>query len=144
MPGSSREVRLRARASQTLAGGGDVPTMAAANPQEEDNTCQLVWEGAIRQRNFKKWGGIRDTQSEDFGREALKKFKLETFWVQIKAGVPDKQQEESMEVEETPRLKIKLYEDENNTAEADVAMNGDAEELDNDVDMRGYGMEDEE
>jgi U4/U6 small nuclear ribonucleoprotein PRP3 len=136
-------VLKRIKWMKILAGGGDVPTTAAAT-QEEDNTCQLVWEGAIRQRNFKKWGGIRDTQSEDFAREALKKFKLEPFWVQIKAGVPDKKQEKDMEIVETPRLKIKLYEDEDNAVEVGAAVNGDVEECGQDVVMDGYEVEDEE
>ena len=129
-------VLKRIKWMKILAGGGDVPTTAAANSHEEDNTCQLVWEGSIRQRNFKKWGGLRDVESEDFGREALKKFKLETFWVQIKDGLPDKVQEEEMEVEEIPRLKIKLYEDEDDAAA--TAMNGEVERNGEDVEMDGY------
>jgi len=51
----------------------------------EDNTCVLVHEGQIRERRFKKWGGVRDVETEQKARDALIKAKLENFWVMAKS-----------------------------------------------------------
>jgi U4/U6 small nuclear ribonucleoprotein PRP3 len=73
-----------------LEGGGEVQ-----DPEKwkgvEDNTCVLLHQGQIRDRKFKKWGGLRDTETETQAKEALARAKLDNFWVQAKAleGVKD-------------------------------------------------------
>jgi U4/U6 small nuclear ribonucleoprotein PRP3 len=51
----------------------------------EDETCQLIHEGQIRERRFKKWGNIREADSEQKAKDALVKAKLENFWVMAKS-----------------------------------------------------------
>jgi U4/U6 small nuclear ribonucleoprotein PRP3 len=51
----------------------------------EDETCQLIHEGQIRERRFKKWGNIREADTEQKARDALARAKLENFWVMAKS-----------------------------------------------------------
>ena len=67
-----------------LEGGGEI-----VNKEEwegvEDNTCVLVHEGQIRERKFKKWGNLRDVDTDQKARDALAKAKLENYWVMAKS-----------------------------------------------------------
>ena len=65
------------------------PTIAKGNqemlgdqPEPEDlsgNTCELVWEGELRTRNFKKWIGEREASNDAAARKWLGK-PAENFW----------------------------------------------------------------
>ncbi|KAF2420760.1 PRP3-domain-containing protein [Tothia fuscella] len=84
---SSREYKKamkRVKWKGILEGGGEV-----LDPERwkgwEDDTCTLIHQGMIRDHRFKKWGGLRETESESQAREALARAKLENFWVQAKA-----------------------------------------------------------
>jgi U4/U6 small nuclear ribonucleoprotein PRP3 len=65
------------------------PTIAKGNqemlgdqPEPEDlsgNTCELVWEGELRSRNFKKWIGEREASNDAAARKWLGK-PAENFW----------------------------------------------------------------
>jgi U4/U6 small nuclear ribonucleoprotein PRP3 len=67
-----------------LEGGGEVLDKEQWEGVE-DNTCVLVHEGQIRERRFKKWGNIREAETETKARDALVKAKLENFWVMAKS-----------------------------------------------------------
>ena len=49
------------------------------------STCVLVHEGQVRERRFKKWGNIREAETEQKARDALIKAKLENYWVMAKS-----------------------------------------------------------
>lgn len=65
------------------------PTIAKGNqemlgdePEPEDlsgNTCELIWEGELRTRNFKKWIGEREASNDAAARKWLGKG-AENFW----------------------------------------------------------------
>ncbi|KAI9674127.1 MAG: hypothetical protein M1817_001945 [Caeruleum heppii] len=48
------------------------------------NRCQLVWEGEVKQRGFRKWGS-RVCETDAQAREALQRGKYENFWVLAKS-----------------------------------------------------------
>ncbi|KAF2405134.1 PRP3-domain-containing protein [Trichodelitschia bisporula] len=51
----------------------------------EDNTCTLIYQGLIRDRKFKKWGSIREVESDSQAKDALTKAKMENFWTLAKS-----------------------------------------------------------
>jgi len=56
--------------------------MLEDEPEPEDlsgNTCELVWEGELRTRNFKKWVGEREASNDASARKWLGKG-AENFW----------------------------------------------------------------
>jgi U4/U6 small nuclear ribonucleoprotein PRP3 len=67
-----------------LEGGGEVLDKEHWEGVE-DETCVMVHEGQIRERRFKKWGNVREAETEIKAREALVKAKLENFWVMAKS-----------------------------------------------------------
>jgi U4/U6 small nuclear ribonucleoprotein PRP3 len=67
-----------------LEGGGEILDKEAWEGVE-DETCVLVHEGQIRERRFKKWGNVREADTEVKAREAMVKAKLENFWVMAKS-----------------------------------------------------------
>jgi U4/U6 small nuclear ribonucleoprotein PRP3 len=67
-----------------LEGGGEIVDKAAWEDVEDD-TCLLIHEGQIRERRFKKWGNIREADTEQKARDALVKAKLENFWIMAKS-----------------------------------------------------------
>ena len=56
------------------------------NPVEKDPTAKLIFEGEIRKRVFKKWGGLRNFSSEAYARTQLEKFGVASF---ISQAIPD-------------------------------------------------------
>lgn len=79
-----------------LAGGGDIEHAPADDvpdgdgivDKSADQTCQMLWQGQVRERRFKKWGGLREVETELQAVDALKRFKLETFWTLAKSSGP--------------------------------------------------------
>ena len=67
-----------------LEGGGEIVDKEQWEGVE-DETCVMVHEGQIRERRFKKWGNIREADTEQKARDALVKAKLENFWVMAKS-----------------------------------------------------------
>ena len=53
---------------------------------EKDPTARLVFEGEIRKRAFKKWGGLRNFTSEAHARTQLEKFGCASF---LSQAIPD-------------------------------------------------------
>ncbi|KAL8744499.1 MAG: hypothetical protein Q9190_003259 [Brigantiaea leucoxantha] len=56
-------------------------------PEEQDfseNRCRLVWEGELKNRQFRKWGS-RVCETESSAREALTRGKMENMWVLAKS-----------------------------------------------------------
>jgi U4/U6 small nuclear ribonucleoprotein PRP3 len=67
-----------------VEGGGVVPEPEAWAGVEDD-TCVLLHQGQIRDRKFKRWGGLREVETEQDAKKALAGAKLENFWIQAKA-----------------------------------------------------------
>jgi U4/U6 small nuclear ribonucleoprotein PRP3 len=61
--------------------------------EHEDNTCVLLHQGQIRERKFKKWGGLREVNTEQDARKVLSGAKLENFWTQAKSLAKEKEKE---------------------------------------------------
>ncbi|KAI4216233.1 MAG: hypothetical protein LQ351_001243 [Letrouitia transgressa] len=56
-------------------------------PEEQDyskNRCQLVWEGELKNRQFRKWS-TRVCETETLAREALSRGKMDSMWVLAKS-----------------------------------------------------------
>ncbi|KIW05628.1 uncharacterized protein PV09_03499 [Verruconis gallopava] len=75
-----RRIKWRA----ILEGGGEILDKELWEGVEDD-TCVLVHEGQVRERRFKKWGNIREAETEIAAKDALVKAKLENFWVMAKS-----------------------------------------------------------
>ena len=58
----------------------------ASKPVEKDPTAKLIFEGEIRKRSFKKWGGLRKYSSEAYASMTLEKFGLSSF---VSQAIPD-------------------------------------------------------
>jgi U4/U6 small nuclear ribonucleoprotein PRP3 len=66
--------------SRVIAKGNQ--EMLEDEPEPEDlsaNTCDLVWEGELRSRNFKIWVGEREASNDAAARKWLGKG-AENFW----------------------------------------------------------------
>ncbi|KAL9038802.1 MAG: hypothetical protein Q9214_005136, partial [Letrouitia sp. 1 TL-2023] len=56
-------------------------------PEEQNyskNRCQLVWEGELKNRQFRKWS-TRVCETETLAREALSRGKMDSIWVLAKS-----------------------------------------------------------
>lgn len=51
----------------------------------KDTTCTLLWQGQIRDRKFKKWGSLREVESDSQAKDVLTKAKMENFWTLAKS-----------------------------------------------------------
>lgn len=69
-----------------LEGNGQVQNAEEQDEDSQDTTCTLIWQGDMRERKFKKWGSIRDVESDTQAKEALKRFKLDSFWTLAKSA----------------------------------------------------------
>lgn len=49
------------------------------------NKCELVWEGAERERKFRKWIGVKVCESDGEAREALKRSGMDNMWTLAKS-----------------------------------------------------------
>ncbi|KAI5308598.1 hypothetical protein KEM55_005325, partial [Ascosphaera atra] len=52
------------------------------------NTCQLIWEGEVKARAFRKWLGGRVTESDQQAKDVLGRAKLENFWTLARSMKP--------------------------------------------------------
>jgi U4/U6 small nuclear ribonucleoprotein PRP3 len=69
-----------------LEGNGEIQNHDEdAQDGSKDTTCTLLWQGQVRDRKFKKWGSIRDVESDSQAKEALKRAKMENFWTLAKS-----------------------------------------------------------
>lgn len=50
------------------------------------NTCELVWEGQVKTRAFRKWLGARVCETDSQAKDVLARAKLENFWVLAKSA----------------------------------------------------------
>ncbi|PYH64245.1 U4/U6-U5 snRNP complex subunit PRP3 [Aspergillus vadensis CBS 113365] len=50
------------------------------------NTCELVWEGQVKARAFRKWLGARVCETDSQAKDVLARAKLENFWVLAKSA----------------------------------------------------------
>jgi U4/U6 small nuclear ribonucleoprotein PRP3 len=57
------------------------------DPDERDTTCTLLWQGQVRDRKFKKWGSLREVETDIQAKEVLTKAKMENFWTLAKSTV---------------------------------------------------------
>ena len=71
-----------------LDGNGEIQNHDEDMDDEDskDHTCTLLWQGQIRDRKFKKWGSIRDVESDTQAKEALMRAKMENFWTLAKSS----------------------------------------------------------
>ena len=53
------------------------------------NSCQLVFEGEEKQRNFRKWLGARVCETDSQARDVLSRAKMESFWATAKNLKPE-------------------------------------------------------
>jgi U4/U6 small nuclear ribonucleoprotein PRP3 len=58
---------------------GATEATPAEMPDLSDNKCELIWEGELRNRNFKFWIGERDATNDAEARKLLGK-SAENFW----------------------------------------------------------------
>jgi U4/U6 small nuclear ribonucleoprotein PRP3 len=68
----------RVRWKAILEGNGEI--LGNEPEEEEDTTCTLLWQGQIRQRSFKKWGSIREVETDTQAKQVLTKAKMDNFW----------------------------------------------------------------
>ncbi|KAI5305226.1 hypothetical protein KEM56_004958 [Ascosphaera pollenicola] len=52
------------------------------------NTCQLVWEGEVKTRAFRKWLGGRVCESDTSAKDTLARAKVENFWTLARSIKP--------------------------------------------------------
>jgi U4/U6 small nuclear ribonucleoprotein PRP3 len=71
-----------------LEGNGEIQHQDEEENDEDnkDTTCTLLWQGQIRDRKFKKWGSIRDVESDTQAKSALTRAKMENFWTLAKSS----------------------------------------------------------
>jgi U4/U6 small nuclear ribonucleoprotein PRP3 len=69
-----------------LNGGGEVHEADDDDEDNKDTTCTLLWQGQVRYRKFKKWGSIREVETDVRAKEALKRAKMENFWTLAKTS----------------------------------------------------------
>jgi U4/U6 small nuclear ribonucleoprotein PRP3 len=69
-----------------LDGGGEVREEEDADEDNKDTTCTLLWQGQVRYRKFKKWGSIREVETDARAKEALKRAKMDNFWTLAKTS----------------------------------------------------------
>ncbi|KAE8153904.1 pre-mRNA processing factor 3-domain-containing protein [Aspergillus avenaceus] len=50
------------------------------------NTCNLLWEGQVKTRGFRKWLGARICETDSQAKDVLSRSKLENFWVLAKSA----------------------------------------------------------
>ncbi|PWY66438.1 U4/U6 small nuclear ribonucleo protein [Aspergillus heteromorphus CBS 117.55] len=81
-PGAVREGNREAQASWLAAQDektGDLKDLSA-------NTCDLVWEGQVKTRAFRKWLGARICETDSQAKDVLARAKLESFWALAKSS----------------------------------------------------------
>ena len=81
-PGAVREGNREAQASWLAAEDeqtGDLKDLST-------NTCDLVWEGQVKGRAFRKWLGARICETDSQAKDVLARAKLENFWVLAKSA----------------------------------------------------------
>ncbi|KAK9471396.1 pre-mRNA processing factor 3-domain-containing protein [Dipodascopsis tothii] len=68
----------------------DPPPTAGQDPAKSlaDNRCDLIWEGELKQHNFKRWS-TRTTDNESEVREILNRAQVGNYWVLAKNWKPD-------------------------------------------------------
>ncbi|KAJ5961207.1 uncharacterized protein N7479_008357 [Penicillium vulpinum] len=50
------------------------------------NTCNLLWEGQVKDRAFKRWLGARICETDSTAKETLSRAKMENFWTLAKSS----------------------------------------------------------
>ncbi|RAH65607.1 U4/U6-U5 snRNP complex subunit PRP3 [Aspergillus aculeatinus CBS 121060] len=50
------------------------------------NTCELLWEGQVKARAFRKWLGARVCETDSQAKDVLARAKLESFWALAKSA----------------------------------------------------------
>ncbi|RAK97478.1 U4/U6-U5 snRNP complex subunit PRP3 [Aspergillus ibericus CBS 121593] len=81
-PGAVREGNREAQASWLAAEDeqtGDLKDLSS-------NICDLVWEGQVKGRAFRKWLGARICETDSQAKDVLARAKLENFWVLAKSA----------------------------------------------------------
>ena len=69
-----------------LEGEGEAQNNDQDPEDSRDTTCTLLWQGQIRDRKFKKWGSIREVETEALAKEVLTKSKMDSFWTLAKSS----------------------------------------------------------
>ncbi|KAB8237334.1 pre-mRNA processing factor 3-domain-containing protein [Aspergillus alliaceus] len=76
VPGTVREGNREAQTSWLAAEDeqtGDLKDLSF-------NTCNLLWEGQVKARSFRKWLGARVCETDAQAKDVLARVKLENFW----------------------------------------------------------------
>jgi U4/U6 small nuclear ribonucleoprotein PRP3 len=68
-----------------LDGNGEINLEVERDEDDKDTTCTMLWQGQVRDRKFKKWGSIREAETDTQAKEVLKKAKMENFWTLAKS-----------------------------------------------------------
>lgn len=75
-------------------GNSEAPASWLAPEDEEtgdlkdlsSNTCNLLWEGQVKARSFRKWLGARVCETDAAAKEVLARGKMENFWILAKSA----------------------------------------------------------
>ncbi|KAI5285967.1 hypothetical protein KEM54_000171, partial [Ascosphaera aggregata] len=82
-PNAVREGNLEAQAAWLAAEDekGELKDLSS-------NTCQLVWEGEVKARAFRKWLGGRVCETDTSAKDTLARGKVENFWTLARSLKP--------------------------------------------------------
>jgi U4/U6 small nuclear ribonucleoprotein PRP3 len=66
-----------------LEGDGEAQPLDEDQDDDDnkDTTCTMVWQGQIRDRKFKRWGSVRNVETDIQAKEALTRANMENFWL---------------------------------------------------------------
>ncbi|PYI29843.1 U4/U6 small nuclear ribonucleo protein [Aspergillus indologenus CBS 114.80] len=81
-PGAVREGNREAQASWLAAEDEQTGELKDLSR----NTCELLWEGQVKARAFRKWLGARVCETDSQAKDVLARAKLESFWALAKSA----------------------------------------------------------
>ncbi|RAL17079.1 U4/U6-U5 snRNP complex subunit PRP3 [Aspergillus homomorphus CBS 101889] len=81
-PGAVREGNREAQASWLAAEDEQTGELKDLS----HNTCELLWEGQVKARAFRKWLGARICETDTQAKDVLARAKLESFWALAKSA----------------------------------------------------------
>ncbi|PYH83189.1 U4/U6 small nuclear ribonucleo protein [Aspergillus uvarum CBS 121591] len=81
-PGAVREGNREAQASWLAAEDEQTGELKDLS----HNTCELLWEGQVKARAFRKWLGARVCETDSQAKDVLARAKLESFWALAKSA----------------------------------------------------------
>ncbi|PYH48337.1 U4/U6-U5 snRNP complex subunit PRP3 [Aspergillus saccharolyticus JOP 1030-1] len=81
-PGAVREGNREAQASWLAAEDEQTGELKDLS----HNSCELLWEGQVKARAFRKWLGARICETDSQAKDVLARAKLENFWALAKSA----------------------------------------------------------